>query len=61
MIKKVASKKNGARWLCKCDCGNVKEVDANHLQRNNIISCGCLVSEHIINYNQNTKLIDLTG
>lgn len=60
VIKKVASKGNGARWLCQCNCGNMTEVDANHLRRGNISSCGCLQSEKVTTNNYN-KLIDLTG
>lgn len=29
------------RVLCKCDCGNVKEVNKSHLLSGDIISCGC--------------------
>ena len=28
-------------WLCKCDCGNLKEVTGNHLRMGNVKSCGC--------------------
>lgn len=61
VIKKVASKGNGARWLCQCDCGKIKEVDANHLRRGNTLSCGCLIAEKITKYNKSEKLIDLKG
>ena len=59
--KKVPSKSNRARWLCKCDCGQYKEVDGNHLKRNEILSCGCYHKEIVANYNTNQKLIDLTN
>lgn len=29
-------------WLCKCDCGNLKEVSARRLNRGKVRSCGCL-------------------
>lgn len=58
--KKVTSKKNGARWLCRCDCGTYKEVDGNHLKRNEIQSCGCYHKDAMIQYNA-TKLLDLTN
>lgn len=29
-------------WVCKCDCGNTKEVVGGHLMSGNIQSCGCL-------------------
>jgi len=28
-------------WLCKCDCGNEKWINANHLKRGQTRSCGC--------------------
>lgn len=59
--KKVPSKSNRARWLCKCDCGQYKEVDGNHLKRNEILSCGCYHKEIVANYNTNQKLVDLTN
>lgn len=35
-----------AIWLCKCDCGNYKEIDGSSLRRGNTKSCGCLVIEN---------------
>ena len=35
---------SGARryyWLCKCDCGVVKEIEASALKSSKIKSCGC--------------------
>jgi hypothetical protein len=29
------------RWSCQCDCGNKKDIYANHLRSRRIISCGC--------------------
>lgn len=29
------------RVLCRCDCGNVKEVNKSHLLSGDIVSCGC--------------------
>ena len=28
-------------WVCKCDCGNIKEVDGHSLKSGNTKSCGC--------------------
>lgn len=28
-------------WLCKCDCGNEKFIDGNHLRNFKYLSCGC--------------------
>src|SRR4051812_47606023 len=37
------SSKQGARWLCRCDCGAFKEVQSAHLRRGEATSCGkCL-------------------
>lgn len=32
-------------FLCKCDCGNLKEVRLGHLRHGKITSCGCLCGE----------------
>lgn len=32
-------------WLCKCDCGNVKQVRGSCLKRGDTKSCGCLSRE----------------
>jgi hypothetical protein len=34
--------KNGhIKYVCKCDCGNVKEIFGTHLKQEKIVSCGC--------------------
>lgn len=35
----------GAKWVCKCECGNFKEVSGKALQCGDTMSCGCLVSK----------------
>lgn len=37
----------GARWRCRCDCGNLTEVYRNNLVRNQVASCGCHKRETI--------------
>ncbi|MFA5024660.1 MAG: hypothetical protein WC523_06965 [Patescibacteria group bacterium] len=32
---------HGSIWLCKCDCGNIKEIIGQNLIRNRTRSCGC--------------------
>lgn len=36
-------------WLCKCECGNLKECKANDLKAGKILSCGCLSSSYYAN------------
>lgn len=47
VIKRVKNKTKNSRWLCRCDCGNLVEVDASHLKNNGIKSCGCLKKKAI--------------
>ena len=34
-------KSNRRTWLCKCDCGNFREVTTHELCGGNVTSCGC--------------------
>lgn len=62
VIKQVPNKTKGnARWLCQCECGNLKQVDAYHLKNNEIKSCGCLQKEITAKNNAIIKFQDLTG
>ena len=38
-------------WVCQCDCGNIKEISQDHLQKGTTKSCGC----------NSTRKIDMTG
>ena len=40
-LKLVPSTNTRRRWLCKCDCGNEKSIQENHLLHYTK-SCGCL-------------------
>jgi hypothetical protein len=33
------------RWLCRCDCGNKKVVDAGKLKSGHYIGCGCSIGK----------------
>lgn len=45
VINRCGSSANrNSLWLCKCDCGNTKEVTANRLINGYVKSCGCLNS-----------------
>ena len=39
--EKKDSKYRGKLWLCKCDCGNTKEIPDFRLRFNQAKSCGC--------------------
>lgn len=46
VVERVANKiKWKPRWLCKCECGTLKEVDSGPLKSGATKSCGCLKSE----------------
>jgi hypothetical protein len=36
------------RWRCKCSCGNITTVHANHLKSGATQSCGCIGTELLI-------------
>lgn len=36
------------RVLCRCDCGNIKEINKSHLLNGDIISCGCKMRKNAI-------------
>lgn len=49
-IKQTDKRKRGSTiWLCKCDCGNYKEVSRIQLLNGSTTSCGCIRSK-IYNY-----------
>lgn len=41
-IRRADSRKGKTYWLCRCDCGNEKEIQTSHLRSGLIQSCGCL-------------------
>ena len=47
----VQHRENG-KWLCLCDCGNIKYCNGSDLRKGRIMSCGC---------KKTIKYIDLTG
>lgn len=46
-----------SKWKCKCECGNIKNIDGRDLRSGHTKSCGCLHSEIIskITTKRNTK------
>lgn len=48
LIALQKGKKDSAQhqfWVCKCDCGNICEINSDNLRRGLTQSCGCLHSE----------------
>jgi len=41
VVKLVPKSSRHTYYLCKCDCGEVKEVRGTHLTSGNVKSCGC--------------------
>lgn len=37
------------KWVCKCDCGNIKTVSAQALKKGLTVSCGCYNKEKQLN------------
>lgn len=71
VIKRKGSTKDGhALWLCKCDCGGLKEVSSKSLISGHTKSCGCVKSfgekeislileKHNISYQKEFIFLDL--
>ena len=58
VVKKGKIDKNGHRyWVCKCDCGSIKEVSGSNLIENKTLSCGCFHKE----LTSENHLTDLVG
>lgn len=38
---KVVGKTTSTVWMCKCECGNTHNVTVNHLEMDQVKSCGC--------------------
>lgn len=45
-MEKAANRGKQTMWLCKCDCGTIREVNAYSLTHNGTYSCGCFAKEH---------------
>lgn len=44
VIKYTGRDKHGVKWLCRCDCGNFKEIRESYLISGHTKSCGCTQS-----------------
>lgn len=51
-IKRVPSRNYHTYWLCKCDCGNEKEIQTAHLTSGATTSCGCEHTNVFTEYNK---------
>lgn len=47
-FKKHNGKRNVAHFKCVCVCGTVKVINAQHVKRGKIVSCGCYNKERVI-------------
>ncbi len=52
-VLSLVKREKGERyfWLCRCECGTEKKVNASHLKRGASKSCGCLAREKLISRN----------
>lgn len=41
VIEKAESKRANTMWLCRCDCGQLRDVDRGNLISGRQVSCGC--------------------
>ena len=57
VVEKKSSKKGHSSWLCKCDCGNEKEILGTNLKTGKVVSCGCYHKKIL----SQTRTKDLTG
>lgn len=54
------SSKGSIMWLCKCDCGTIKEISIANLRNKRTKSCGCLARE-LTSKRQSESGYNLTG
>lgn len=45
VVKRVENKGHETMWLCRCDCGNQKNITAGNLKSHKTKSCGCIRKE----------------
>jgi hypothetical protein len=50
-VERFSCVRREAYWICRCRCGNTKEVRASHLKSGNVQSCGCLPADRITTLN----------
>lgn len=58
-VRKVA--RYGQRWLCRCTCGNLREVPTAWLTRGSVVSCGCTRARYRQAHHNWTGFGDIDG
>lgn len=38
---------HGFKWICRCECGNIKSINGNSIRQGRTTSCGCYRNERI--------------
>ena len=56
VIGKSETRHGKSYWLCRCDCGIEKVVRGTYLLAGDTISCGCRISEVLVERNKARKL-----
>ena len=52
LVPGSSGKGKHARWICKCDCGNVHEADSHCLIGGNVKSCGCITKDRLTTHGE---------
>lgn len=66
-VSKAPSRSGKTYWLCRCECGNEKEVQTGHLTSGAIQSCGCKQhlkknsGKNVVNFRKRIKLALVKG
>jgi len=57
VIERDSSNRSGAKWKCKCDCGNFVKVLSSHLQKGETKRCwDCKVNNHKLNGRMSSRV-----
>lgn len=52
VIRRAKPRSGRHYWLCRCECGRVREINSGNLRGGQCQSCGCLATERLIARNQ---------
>ena len=65
VLKFIGRKPSGKQfktiWLCKCDCGNSKEISYGDLINQHTTSCGCVHKQMVGNINRKHNMANKCG